>query len=106
MIVITLAATAHAQKAFTINGILSARGVNASGPPSWLERDFGRLDAGGDRNEFFATAHIGANWNPTAWLTAHASGLARREPSRFAGKRGGLVDAYVELHNEIGRAHV
>ncbi len=100
LIVIALAATAHAQKAFTINGILSARGVNASGPASWLERDFGRLDAGGDRNDFFATAQIGADWNPTSWFTAHASGLARREPSRFAGERSGLVDAYVELHND------
>jgi hypothetical protein len=94
------AATAHAQQPFSINGFLSARGVNASGPPSWLERDFGRLEAGGDRNEFFAGAHVGADWNPTSWLTAHASGIARREPSRYAGRRGGLVDAFVELHNE------
>jgi hypothetical protein len=94
------AAAAHAQQAFTVFGYVDARGVNASGPPSWMEHGFGRLEAGGDRNEFFADAHVGADWNPTAWLTAHASGLARREPSGFAGKRGGLVDAYVELHNE------
>jgi hypothetical protein len=100
IVAIAFATAAHAQQPFTLSGILTARGVNASGPPSWLERDFGRLDAGGDRNEFFATAHIGADWNPTSWFTAHASGLARREPSRYAGRRGGLVDAYVELHNE------
>lgn len=95
-----LAAAAHAQQAFTVFGYVDARGVNASGPPSWMEHGFGRLEAGGDRNEFFADAHVGADWNPTAWFTAHASGLARREPPRYGGKRGGLVDAYVELHNE------
>jgi hypothetical protein len=94
------AAAAHAQQAFNINGYLTARGVNASGPASWLEHGFGRLEAGGDRNEFFADAHVGADWNPVSWFAAHASGLARREPSGFAGKRAGLVDAYVELHNE------
>ncbi len=82
MIVITLATTAHAQKAFTINGILSARGVNASGPPSWLERDFGRLEAGGDRNEFFATAQIGADWTPTSWFTRAVAVCRRAERPR------------------------
>jgi hypothetical protein len=100
ILALLFAASAHAQQAFTVFGFVNARGVNASGPPSWMEHGFGRLEAGGDRNEFFADAHVGADWNPLPWLTAHASGLARREPSRYAGKRGGLVDAYVELHNE------
>jgi hypothetical protein len=100
LIAIACAAAAQAQQTFSVSGIITARGVNASGPRSWLEHDFGRLDAGGDRNEFFATAHVGVDWNPTPWLTAHASGLARREPTRYAGERSGLVDAYVELHNE------
>jgi len=98
--IIACAVAAQAQQTFSLSGILTARGVNASGPPSWLEGGFGRLDAGGDRNEFLATAHVGVDWNPTSWLTAHASGLARREPARYAGERAGLVDAYVELHNE------
>jgi hypothetical protein len=100
LLALLLAGTAHAQSAFTIQGILSARGVDASGPPSWLEHGFGRLEAGGDRNTFFATANLGADWRPAPWLTLHASGLARHEPSRYAGRRGGLVDAYVELHND------
>lgn len=94
------AAGAQAQQAFNIYGYIDARGVNASGPPSWLEHGFGRLDAGGDRNVFLADAHVGADWNPLPWLTAHAAGLARREPPGYAGKHAGVIDAYVELHNE------
>ena len=100
ILALLFATAAHAQQAFTISGYVTARGVNASGPPSWMERGFGRLEAGGDRNQLFADAHVGADWNPATWLTLHASGLARREPSGYAGERAGLVDAYVELHNE------
>lgn len=100
ILALAVAATASAQSAFRLDGFLTARGVNASGPPSWLEGGFGRLEAGGDRNVFFADAHIGADWNPTQWLTVHASGIARHEPSRYGGKRAGLVDGYVELHSD------
>ena len=36
-----------------LSGYVAARGVNATGPASWLDGGWGRLEAGGDRDEFF-----------------------------------------------------
>jgi hypothetical protein len=82
------------QQTFTLDGFLTARGVDADKRPSWLEHGLGRFDASG--NDGFAIAQLGADWTPSEHFDAHVSGIARREPSSFGGKRAGLTEAYVD----------
>ena len=97
---LTFAATMSAQT-LDLTGFVAARGVNATGPASWLEGGFGRLEAGDDRNDFTGIAHLGVDWFPTNWLTLHASGVARQDHDDFGGDDAGLVEAYVDLRKEI-----
>lgn len=103
VVVVLLAATSLSaqQPSFDLTGYVAARGVNATGPPSWLERGFGRLEAGGDRDDYTALANLGIDWRPASWLALHASGVARRDPEEFGGDDAGLVEAYLDLHKEI-----
>ena len=92
---------------FSLRGIVNGRGAHSTGYSSWIEGGFGHLDSGGKapregRADAFATAQLAVEWRPTTWLTAHAHGLGRAEPSRFGGSRGGLVAAWVEGHFERG----
>jgi hypothetical protein len=96
-----LTTSAAAQSAFDLTGFVAARGVNATGPVSWLEGGLGRLEAGGDRDDFSALAHLGADWRPARWLELHASAVARREPEEFRGEDFGIVEAYADLRKEI-----
>jgi len=102
-----LAANASAQSSssFTFTGILAARENYVTGQPSWLEHGFGRLDIGAagvddSRTRPTGFAQLGADWTPTPWLDVHASGVARIEQPHAGGKRAGLIDAFVELHND------
>ena len=94
VLALTLAAAAHAQPTIDLTGYVAARGVNATGPSSWLEGGFGRLEARGDRDNFTALAHLGVDWHPTHWLDLHASGVARRDPSGFGGDDAGIHRMY------------
>ena len=76
-----------------VSGFVSLRGVNATGPQSWLDGGWGRLDAGGDRDELIASAHFGADWTPSKYFDVHVAGAARHDP---LGDRAGLVEAYAE----------
>ena len=104
-----LAATAaRAQSSFTIDGFLSAREAYVTGQPSWIAGGFGRLGAGADgagEHAFRGNAvgQLGADWRPTSWLTAHAQILGRAEPSGSRGRRGGVVEAFVEVHDDHWR---
>jgi hypothetical protein len=82
------------QQTFTLDGFLTARGVSADKRPSWLEHGLGRFDASG--TDGFAIAQLGADWTPSEHFDAHVSGIARREPSSFGGKRAGLTEAYLD----------
>ena len=81
-----------------VTGYVAARGVNATGPSSWLEGGFGRLEAGGDRDDFIGVAHLGVDWVPTTWLDVHVSAAAR---SDVRGEDAGLVEAFVDLRREF-----
>lgn len=90
-------AAANAQT-LTFDGFFTARGVNASGPNTWLLKNpplvVGRLMA--SDSEGFGIAQVGVNWEPNVHFGAHVDALARREPSGYAGSRAGLVEAYVD----------
>src|SRR5687767_1743630 len=97
-----LAAPALSAQTFTIDGFLTAREAYVTGQPSWLAGGFGRLGIGADGVDEHAfrgnaVAQLGADWRPTPWLTAHAQLLGRAEPSGSRGRRGGVVEAFVEL---------
>jgi hypothetical protein len=70
---------------------LSARGVNATGPQSWLDGGFGRFGAGGDESKLSAAAQAGITWTLTEQLEAHVSGYGSDDG-------GGIAEAYVNLH--------
>lgn len=101
-------ATTLSAETFTLHGFLTGREGYVTGQPSWLTGGFGRLDTGAsgvDEHAYRgnAVAQIGADWNPSSWLTAHAQLLGRSEPSGSRGRRAGVVEAFVELHNEQWR---
>jgi len=75
------------------HGYVAARGVNATGPASWLEGGGGRLEAGGDRDDVSGVAQLGFDWNPSQTFTLHLSGAARRE---LGDEQLGLIEAYAE----------
>src|SRR5947209_14926497 len=109
LVLVLLATTsASAQSTFSLHGFLTARDAYVTGQPSWIEGGFGRLDFGAtgvdeQANRGNAVAQIGADWNPSSWFTAHAQLLGRAEPSRNRGRRAGLVEGFVELHNDHWR---
>jgi hypothetical protein len=80
------------------SGFLSLRGINATGPQTWLDGGWGRLPAGGDENAVHLTAHAGIDWNPHRSVRVHASGVARQDA---AGAGAGLIEAFVEARHEI-----
>ncbi len=103
-VLIALSAAAPlAAQTLTVDGFLTAREAHVSGPPSWLTGGFGRLGAGGGEYAGNAVAQLGADWRPTSWLTAHAQIIGRAEPSGSRGKRFGVVEGFIELHNEQWR---
>lgn len=69
-----------------VNGFVSARGINATGP-------------GSDRNDLFATAQLGADWTPNQHFDLHVSGIGRHDA---LGTSAGLVEAYVDARAEFG----
>ncbi|MFL6247819.1 MAG: hypothetical protein ACJ74H_17475 [Thermoanaerobaculia bacterium] len=82
-----------------VSGYVAARGVNATGPASWLERGWGRLEAGGDRDELFGTAQLGVEWTPNEHFDLHVSGVGRHDA---LGTDAGLVEAYVDGRASFG----
>ena len=80
-----------------LNGSVALRGVNATGPVSWLDGGWGRLEAGGDRDEFLADAHVGVDWT-TEHFGARVSGTGGRDAG---GGYGGIIEAYVEARQEF-----
>ncbi len=96
LFVLLLAPTALAQSSFDLQGYVAARGINASGPTSWLDGGIGRLESsGGNRDEFDAVAQLGFDWTPSRYFDLHASGVAREEGS-------GLIEAYADARLIFG----
>jgi hypothetical protein len=82
-----------------LHGSVALRGVNATGPASWLAGGWGRLEAGGKHDSLFGTAHLGADWQPSRHFDVHVSGTAGRDAS---GNFAGPVEAYFDVRGELG----
>lgn len=99
--ILFFAATAVAQP-FRVEGYVAGRALHATGPASWLEGGTGRLEATGDRDDLMAVTQLGIDWEPSSFFRVHVSGTARQDPAEFRGDGAGLVEAYVDLHRELG----
>lgn len=86
-----------------LHGFLTGRAVSVDAPASWTTGGFGKLDVGGDEIVDVEIAQAGIEWSPRRWLTLHADGIARREPGDTKGSRGGLLQAFVDVHGERWR---
>ena len=82
-----------------LQGYAALRGVNATGPASWLERGWGRLESGGDRDALFGTAQLGAEWTPNEHFDLHVSGVGRHDT---LGTSAGVVEAYADARTSFG----
>jgi hypothetical protein len=107
ILILGIAATAGAQS-LQFHGFLTLRETRVSAQPSWLQGGVGRFDVGADRADDHRivnveSAQLGLDWTPASWLLLHADGVARREQSGAAGKRAGIVQAYVDVYNDHWR---
>ena len=108
-VLLTLAATtAAAQSTFDLQGFLTLRGVSVDAQRSWAAGGLGKFAVGSDNGKErrfvdVETAQVGFEWTPLTWLTVHADGIARREPSENDGSRGGLLQAYADVFTEKWR---
>jgi hypothetical protein len=87
-------------------GVASARGLVVEGQRSWLEGGFGRLSEGaGEPNDALPALrgqlHAGFDWTPSETWLLHAHGAAWGEPSSYAGRRVGLVEAFLQFRPEL-----
>lgn len=82
-----------------VSGFVSLRGVNATGPNSWVEGGWGRLGAGGDRDEAIGVAQLSVDWTPSQWFDLHVSGGARRDGGT---EHAGLIEAHANLRASFG----
>jgi len=110
LVVALMAPAALAQPASRLlfHGFVTTRAIYVKAPPSWTEGGIGRFDAGandaGDHDTVNVdVAQLGLDWTPREWLTFHADGLARREPSGTRGRSIGLVQAYADAGNDTFR---
>jgi hypothetical protein len=101
IIACALATAAFAQP--RLQGFLTGRAVSVDAPMSWAADGFGKFDVGGDEIVDVEIAQIGIEWAARPWLTLHADGIARREPSETKGSDFGVLQAYADLHGKRWR---
>lgn len=108
ILLFAVAGSAIAQQqpsSFQLHGFLAGRGIWVKSQPSWLEGGAGRFDVGAKNSDDRRTVHtevaqLGFDWTPLTWLSFHADGVGRHEPSRQAGRSAGLVQAYGDIYSE------
>ncbi len=95
LLLLLLATTASAQQTFDLQGYVAARAINATGPESWVDGGWGRLESGGDQDEFAGVAQAGIDWTPSRHFDLHVSGAARDDAA-------GLVEAHANVRAIFG----
>lgn len=95
-----LSAVSEAQTV-RLSGFLSGAGVYATGPKTWLEGGFGRLDQ--SRDGGWAQAQLGADWTPTNWFDVHVHGVARHDRDL---DHAGVAEAYAEVRKTLAHDQI
>jgi hypothetical protein len=93
-VLLLLLAAAPAFAQFDLQGYVAARGANTTGPASWLDRDFGRLETGGDHDDVTGVAQLGFEWTATNWLDVQVSAAGNQDDF-------GLVEAFADVHGHL-----
>ena len=94
---------------FTLQGVAEGRGLWVQGQQTWLRNGFGRLTEGANSSaddDFTARGqlHLGIDWRPgVSWLV-HVHGVAQGEPASYGGRKGGLVEGFVQFRSEPSAA--
>jgi len=96
-----LSAVAINAQTVRLSGFLTGAGVYATGPKSWLEGGFGRLDQ--SRNGVFGEAQIGADWTPSNWFDVHVHGIARHDRDL---DHAGIAEAYAEVRKTMAHDQI
>jgi hypothetical protein len=99
-----VATAAGAQSSLQFHGYLAAREIYVNAQPGWLQDGVGRFDVGAANPDDHHlvnvdSAQLGLDWTPSSWFLFHGDGVARHEQSGSGGKRAGIVQAYLEIHN-------
>src|ERR1700692_813510 len=103
-LLLRVATAAGAQSSLQFHGYLAAREIYVNAQPGWLQDGVGRFDVGAaspDDHHLVNvdSAQLGLDWTPSSWFLFHGDGVARHEQSGSGGKRAGIVQAYLEIHN-------
>ena len=90
----------------SVDAIAWGRGIDVTGPSSWLSGGFGRLTegAGGpSRSDRVGRGqlHVGLDWQPSEVVFAHVHGLGRLEGDDDGGARAGIAEAFVQYGPEL-----
>jgi hypothetical protein len=100
-----VAPSAHA--GVEVHGVAAARGLVVESQASWLEGGFGRLAEGaGEPNDALPALrgqlHLGLDWRiDDVWLV-RTTGVVQGEPEASLGRRGGVVEAFVQAQPDLG----
>src|SRR6185369_16741212 len=95
-----LSAVSEAQTV-RLSGFVSGAGVYATGPKTWLEGGFGRLDQ--SRDGGWAQAQLGADWTPANWFDVHVHGIARHDRDL---DHAGVAEAYAEVRKTLAHDQI
>ena len=97
LLALLLLAAPAAAETLQLRGFLTGRAGHATGPESWMEGGWGRLDF--SETAATAIAEAGLDWNPSSYFGVHLHGVARAEPESIRGRRAGLIAGFLELRN-------
>ena len=93
-VLIFLVAPGLFAQSFDLQGYVAARGVNATGPESWLDGGIGRLEQG-DGDDTMGVAQLGVEWRPSRRFDVHVSAAAYDDDP-------GLIEAYADARLFFG----
>jgi hypothetical protein len=89
-----------------LDAVLVGRGLDVTGPTSWLGGGFGRLTEGAGGPSRSARlgrgqVHVGLDWRPSELFLVHAHGLGRLDGGDDAGDAAGLAEAFLQYGPEL-----
>jgi len=93
-------------ESFEVHGVAAGRIHAVEGQTSWIDGGFGRLTEGAGKAQDDAIGlrgrlHLGLDLHLSETVRLHAHGTLQGEPSSSQGRRGGLVEAFLQYQPEL-----